>query len=139
MQHLLPKFAAKFLHIFTQSLKKVTVACRIDCFGLPGQILVRNPSYVKETDEHSLDFAVQLCHLFPVLVSLAFHVQLMLSSVNACLITAMVSVRFAQNVMLFLRWIHPEIASSKTHDFEKQKDVTNQHVNQLNEILYTDS
>jgi hypothetical protein len=57
-----------------------------------------------------LDFALHLSHLFQSRWVRTFHVRLMLSSQNACLIIARVSValfpRFVQNLMLFLCQIH---------------------------------
>jgi hypothetical protein len=50
---------------------------------------------VKENDEHALDFAFHLSRHFPV--------RLMIASLNACLITASVTIapfpRFAQNLL----------------------------------------
>jgi hypothetical protein len=31
------KFGVKFLHIFTRSIKKVTIVCRIDCLAYQGK------------------------------------------------------------------------------------------------------
>jgi hypothetical protein len=93
-------------------------------FGLPGRIL----SDMKENDEHVLDFGLHLSRLFRFR-----RVRLMLSYLNACLITVRVSValfpRSAQNLMLFLCQIHRVIASGQIHD-SKQKVVKDKHFHQ---------
>jgi hypothetical protein len=62
---------------------------------------VHNPLDAVENDEHALDFALHLSHLFRSQWVWTFRVRLMLSSSNACLIMARVSaslfLRFAQN------------------------------------------
>jgi hypothetical protein len=59
------------------------------------------------------------------------HWWLMLSSPNTCLIISRASIslfpRFAQNFMLFLCQIHPEITTGQKHN-SKQKDVKNQYI-----------
>jgi hypothetical protein len=78
-----------------------------------------NPLFVKDY-EHTLNFAFHLSRIFRSRWVRTFRVLLMFSSLNPCLIIAMVSVvlflRFAQNLMLFLYWIHCKIASGQIHD-----------------------
>jgi hypothetical protein len=80
---------------------------------------VNNALDVKEHDQHTPDSALNLSRLFRFWWVWTFRAQLMLSSSNACLITVSVSValfsRFAQNLMLFLWWIHREIGSGQMH------------------------
>jgi hypothetical protein len=60
---LLPEFRAKSLHIFMHSPQNITVVCRIDCLDSQGEFFVKNPLDIKE-NEHALDFALRLSHLF---------------------------------------------------------------------------
>jgi hypothetical protein len=85
---------------------KVTLMCKIEGLACQDEFLVNNPLDVKENDEHALDFALDLPHLFwPALIR-ACHsntcVQLVHSCANTCLIIARASValfpRFAQNL-----------------------------------------
>jgi hypothetical protein len=106
------------------------------------ELFVTDPLDVKENDEHALDFAFHLSHIFRSRRVWTFSVQHMLSSLNACLIIARVSValfpRFSQNLMLFLCRIHRKIASGQIHD-SKEKDVKISTSTQPREMLYTDS
>jgi hypothetical protein len=52
---------------------------------------VNNPLDVKENDEHVLDFALHLSHLFSISASLDFLRRLTPCFWNACLIIARVS------------------------------------------------
>jgi hypothetical protein len=78
------------------------------------------PLNIKENYEYVLDFDLHQSHLFRSRRVLTFHVRLMLSTLNACLITARISVplfpRFAQNVVLCLCWVHREIETRQIHD-----------------------
>jgi hypothetical protein len=112
-----PKFRAK--HILMQSPWNVTVVCGIDCLACQDKFFVNNPLDVKENYEHAPDFTFRLSRSRWIWIS---HVCVMLSSPNACLINARVSVayfsRFAQNLMLFLCWILWEITSGQIHIFK---------------------
>jgi hypothetical protein len=80
---------------------------------------VNNPLDIKGNDEDALDFVPDV-YRFRFRRFWTLLVQLMLSSPNACLIIASVSValspRFAQNLTLFLCWIHREITLGQKHD-----------------------
>jgi hypothetical protein len=69
-------------------------------FAFQDKLFMNNPFDIKENYEHALDFALHLSRLFLSQWVWAFSIQLMLSSPNACLIIARVSVslfpRFAQ-------------------------------------------
>jgi hypothetical protein len=109
----LPKFGTKSLQIFMQWFHE-WLACEDEFF-------VNNGLDDKENDEHALDFfSLQLSRLFQCRWVWTFLLQLMLSSPNACLIISRVSVphfpRYVQKLMLFLCWIHPEIASGQIHE-----------------------
>jgi hypothetical protein len=71
-----------------------------------------------------------------------FGLRLMLSSPNACLFIARVSValspRFAQHTMLFLCRIHLKLAAGQVQNL-KQKDIKMRTSTELHEILYTHS
>jgi hypothetical protein len=58
-----PKFGAKSLHNFTQSLYNVTAVRRIGCLACQDKFFVNSPLNLKENDEHSLNFALQLSHM----------------------------------------------------------------------------
>jgi hypothetical protein len=62
------------------------------------KLFVNNPLDIKENDEHAPDFSLHLSCLLRSQWVWIFHFQLMLSSLNACLITAMVSVVLFQDV-----------------------------------------
>jgi hypothetical protein len=100
-------------------------------FGLPGWILCEQSSGCQRKRWACSWFCSSAVSLFSVLMNWIFHVWLMLSSLNAYLIIARVSValfpRFAQNFMLFLCRIHHEISSRQVHD-SKWKDIKNYHV-----------
>jgi hypothetical protein len=76
--------------------------------GLPGWIFCEQSLRRQENDEHALDFALLLSHLFQSRWVWTFRVQLMLSSPNACLITASVSVTLFQD-------FHKILCCSKNH------------------------
>jgi hypothetical protein len=107
-----PKFGANF-HAITV---KYHSSMRNWLLGLLGWIHCD----VKENDEHALGFALYHSCLLWFWWVWTFCVQLMLSFPKTCLIIARVSVtlfpRFAQNLMLFLCWVHCEIASGQMHD-----------------------
>jgi hypothetical protein len=81
-----------------------------------------------------------ICLAFSVLVSLDFPCTAHTFFLNACLITAKVSValvpRFERNLMLFLCRIHREIASGQIQVFKDVKIITS---TQPRDILNTDS
>jgi hypothetical protein len=111
---------SRSLRTFSCCRRKSHSSMRNLLFGLPGQILCEKSPYVNENDEHTFEFDLQMSHLLRPGWVWAFRVRLMLSSPNACLIIASVSVphfpRFAHNLMLFFCRIHREIASSQIHD-----------------------
>jgi hypothetical protein len=111
----LPKFGAKSSHIFTDMALNVTAVCGIDCFVCQGELFMNNPFDIKGNDEHALGFAFHLFRPFSLSVNLTFYVRLMLSSPNACLIIARISValfpKFERSLMLFLCVIRCETAS----------------------------
>jgi hypothetical protein len=76
---------------------------------------VTNPIDAKENDEHALDFSLHLS-----LISVCPVPSMLFEHPNACLIIARVSIarfsRSAQNLMLFLCKIHPQITSDQIHD-----------------------
>jgi hypothetical protein len=76
----------------------------------------------KENDEHALEFAIHMSHLFSVSVSTDFRFMGHAFFPNALIIIVRVSVaifpRFAQNFILFLCRIHREIASDQIHDYK---------------------
>jgi hypothetical protein len=82
-------------------------------FGLSGRIILKNSLDVKENYDHPLDFALHLSRLFQSRWVWIFRVRLMLSSSNACLIIARVSVslvpRFSQ------KWWCPLSDPSRNH------------------------
>jgi hypothetical protein len=92
----------------------VTVACGIYCLPCQDELFANN-----RLEVHAFDFALHLSRLFRSALNQACRlntrVRLMLSSPNACLIFARVSVAFSrkclQNLMLFLCRIHCEIVS----------------------------
>jgi hypothetical protein len=116
-----PNFGMKSLHIFTLSLKDVTVVCRIDCLACQDEFFVKNSRDGKGNYEHTLDFALRLSCLFQSAPNRVCHsnthVRLILSSLNACLIITRVTValfpRFAQHLMLTFCQIHHKIASGQ--------------------------
>jgi hypothetical protein len=118
-----PNFWVKSSHIFMQKPWSITVICRIDS-GLPGWILYEQSPYVKENDEHALDFALHLSRLFWSqwfrLFHSNIHVWLMLSTPSDCLIIPRVTValfpRFAQHLMHTCCWIHQKITSGQIQD-----------------------
>jgi hypothetical protein len=73
---------------------------------------VNNQLDIKENNERALDFALHLSRLFQSRWVWALRVQLVLSSLNACLLIAKVFTalfsRSAQNLMLFLCQVHSE-------------------------------
>jgi hypothetical protein len=77
---LLPKFWARASHIFMQSPYNVTVVSGIDCLACQDELFVNNPFDIKVNDEHVLDFALHLSHLFRSWRVWTFHIQLMLVS-----------------------------------------------------------
>jgi hypothetical protein len=137
---LLPKFGTKSSHIFTDLELNVTAVCETDCMVCQDELFVSNPFDVNGNDDHALGFAFHLFRPFSVSVNLTFCVRLMLSSPNACLIIARVSValfpRFAQNLMLF-HCDSSQTALDQVHD-SKRKDVKISTYTQLSELLYTD-
>jgi hypothetical protein len=101
-------FVTKVRGKFSRMAEKRLSSLQNGLFGLPGWIPC----------EH--DFALHLPHLFRSWWVWTYCARLILSSQNACLIIARVSVtlflRFAQNLVLFLCRIHCEIASAQIHD-----------------------
>jgi hypothetical protein len=91
-----PKFGAKSSNLFTQSPQKSHQHAEFDCLACQDEMFVNNPLDVKESYEHALDFALHLSRLFRFILNRECHlntsVWLMLSSPNACLIIARVSV-----------------------------------------------
>jgi hypothetical protein len=102
-----------FSHFHVVAVKRHS-SMRNWLFGLPGRIL--SEQSVKENDEHALDFALHLPRHFRSRWVCTFRVRLLLSSPNACLIIARVSValfpRFAQNLTYTRRSCVRSIAKS---------------------------
>jgi hypothetical protein len=65
--------------------------CGIDCLASQEEFFVNNLVHVKDDDEHALDFALP-CLAYFGLDEFELSVWLILSSPNACLIIAGVSV-----------------------------------------------
>jgi hypothetical protein len=97
-----PKFGAKPSHIFTVAVKCHS-SMRNSLFDLKEWILCEQSPWRKKNDKYALDFALHLSRHFWSWSVWIFHVWLMFSSPNACLIIVRVSVpyfpRFAQNSM----------------------------------------
>jgi hypothetical protein len=94
------------LRIFSRSGRKVSQNyVELILWATRTNSFVNNPFDVKENYEHALDFAFHLFRLFRSRWAWPFRVRLMLSSPNARLIIARVSValfqRFAQTFMMF--------------------------------------
>jgi hypothetical protein len=89
-------------------------------FSLPGRVLCEQSFDVKEYDEHAPDFALHLSRLLRSRWVWTLRVRLMLSSSNACVIIARVSVthfpRVAQNLMHIRCRIPCEIPSGQIRD-----------------------
>jgi hypothetical protein len=81
---------------------------------------------MSKNDKHALDFALHLSRLFRCRWVWTFHVWLMLSSPNACLIIAWFSVAlfptFTQNLMLFLL-LDPSWNRIRAHTRPKIKGI----------------
>jgi hypothetical protein len=107
-----------FTHFHALTIK-VTVVCRIDYLARQEEFFVNYFLHVKDDDEHALDFSF-LSRLFRSRWVWTLCVRLMLSSPNACLISAGVSVeiftRFSHNLMLFLCRINRVIALGPIQD-----------------------
>jgi hypothetical protein len=115
-----------FVHFHAVTVR-VTAICRIDCFACQDKFFVNNQSlWCKKNDEHALDFALHLSHLFGLKWVWTFGASLMLSSPNARLIIARISVtffpRFAQYLTHTCCWVHRETAPGQIYD-SKHKDV----------------
>jgi hypothetical protein len=52
-----------FAQFHTVSVKRHMI-CRIDCLACQDEFFVHNPLDAVENDEHALDFALHLSHLF---------------------------------------------------------------------------
>jgi hypothetical protein len=65
---ILSPFNANHIHAHKKhNIYNVTIICGIDCLACQDEFFVKNPSDVKENDEHALDYALHLSHLFFVL------------------------------------------------------------------------
>jgi hypothetical protein len=108
-----------FTHFQAVAVKRTEV-CEIGCLACQDGFFVNNPLDVKENMSMLLTFLFTSLTFSRSRCVLIFRVRLMLSSPNACLIVARISIalflRFAQNLMLFLCRIHREIASSQIHN-----------------------
>jgi hypothetical protein len=58
------KVRSEILAHFHAVALKVTVICGIDCLACQNDLVVKNPHYVKEIDEHAHDFVLHLSRLF---------------------------------------------------------------------------
>jgi hypothetical protein len=80
----------------------VTAVCRIGCLACQNEFFVNNPLDSKENYEHVPDFALHLSCLFQSALNQGCHsntrVRLMLSSPNACLIIAGVSIALLRDL-----------------------------------------
>jgi hypothetical protein len=111
-------WAEVFAQFHTVGLKRHS-SMRNWLFGLPGRILCRQSLDVKENYDHVFYIALRMSSLFRSLWVWSFHVRLMLSSQNACLITTRASLtlfppppRFVQILMHTRCRIHREVADT---------------------------
>jgi hypothetical protein len=63
----------------------VTVVCGIDCLACQGKFFMDNPLDVKENEEHVLDFALHLSHLFCGLVEFGLSMYVSCFFFSECL------------------------------------------------------